>query len=360
MTTQATTTVDQAKVDAFMERAIGNFSGALVTALSVLGDRLGLFAELAENGPASARELAERARVDERYAAEWLRGLAAAEYLERDPDGERYSLPAEHVPALAEEAGPMFLCGGYQMVPALLGPIDRLERAFRNGGGVDQSEYPDGLWDGMQRFTASWFENLLLGEWMPALPHLHRRLEAGAVAADVGCGSGRASIAFAKAYPRSRFVGYDAFEGQVERARANADKAGVGDRVRFELLDVAEGLPERYDLVTTFDVVHDAVDPPGLLRAIRGGTKDDGRYLMLEINCADRHEDNSGPLAAMFYGFSVFYCMTTSLAGGGAGLGTCGMPEAKVRELCLGAGYSTVERAPIAENPFNVLYEARP
>jgi hypothetical protein len=129
--------------------------------------------------------------------------------------------------------------------------------------------------------------------------------------------------------------------------------------VRFELLDAVGGLPGRYDIVTTFDVVHDAVDPRGLLRAIRAAVKDDGSYLMLEINCADRHEDNAGPLAAMFYGFSVFYCMTTSLAHGGEGLGTCGMPAAKVRELCAEAGFATVERVPI-ENPFNALYEIRP
>jgi SAM-dependent methyltransferase len=362
LTTEAPTqpALDEAKAEAFVEQALGNVSGAMVTALSVLGDRLGLFTELAENGPATTSDLARRAGIDERYAAEWLRGMAAAEYLEHDSTSGCYTLPAEHVPVLAEEAGPFFLCGGYQMLPAMLAPIDRLEQAFRSGGGVTQAEYPDELWDGMQRFTASWFENLLLGEWMPALPHIHAKLEDGAVAADVGCGSGRASIAYAQAYPNSTFVGFDAFEGQLERARANAAEAGVGDRVSFELLDVSEGLPESYDLVTTFDVIHDSVDPRGLLKAIREGTKEGGSYLMLEINSADRHEDNQGPLAALFYGFSVFYCMTTSLAHGGEGLGTCGMPEAKVRELCTEAGFGTVERAPVEENPFNVLYEARP
>ncbi len=351
--------LDEAKLGAFMEKALGNFSGSMVTALATLGDRLGLFEELAENGPATPAELADRADVNERYAAEWLRGLTAAEYLEHDPGTGRYTLPPEHVPVLAQENGPMFLCGGYQMLPGILGPIDQVVEVFRSGGGVQQSEYGADWWDGMQRFTGSWFENLLLGEWMPALPHIHEKLVAGGTAADVGCGSGRASIAYAKAYPNSRFVGFDAFEGQLERARANAEAEGVADQISFELLDVSKGLPDKYDLVTTFDVIHDAVDPRGLVKAIREGTKEDGSYLMLEINCADRHEDNSGALAAMFYGFSVFYCMTTSLAHGGEGLGTCGMPEAKVRELCTEAGFGSVERAPIEENPFNVLYEAR-
>jgi SAM-dependent methyltransferase len=263
------------------------------------------------------------------------------------------------VPFLAEESGPMFLLGGFQMFPGVAGAMDKVLDAFRNGGGAPQSAYGPDFWDGMQRFTASWFEHLLLGEWMPKLPHLVEKLERGATLADVGCGAGRAVLKYAEAYPNSTFVGFDAFEGQIERARANAEAAGVADRVSFELLEVAQGLPGQYDIVTTFDVVHDAVDPRGLVKAIRKGTKDDGSYLMLEINCADRHEDNEGPLAALFYGFSVTYCMTTSLANGGEGLGTCGMPPAKVQELGEEAGFTRVERVEI-ENPFNTLFELRP
>jgi 2-polyprenyl-3-methyl-5-hydroxy-6-metoxy-1,4-benzoquinol methylase len=359
MTTETATQPDQAKVEQFVERALSDFSATLTTLLCALGDRLGLFHELATKGPATPAELAERARVSERYAAEWSRGLAAAGYLARDGDDGRYVLPAEHAPVLAHEAGPMFLGGGYQLVPPLAGQVERLAEVFRTGGGVAQEAYGADLWDGMQRFTGTWFENLLLGEWLPACPHLERKLERGCSVADVGCGAGRAVLELAHAYPRSRFVGFDNFEAQIERARENAEREGVADRVRFELLDAAEGLPGRYDIVTTFDVIHDAVDPRGLLRAIRAAVEDDGSYVMLEINCADRHEDNAGPLAAMFYGFSVFYCMTTSLAHGGEGLGTCGMPEAKVRELCAEAGFGTVERVPI-ENPFNALYEIRP
>ena len=148
--------------------------------------------------------------------------------------------------------------------------------------------------------------------------------------ADVGCGAGRAILKLAEAFPNSSFVGYDAFEGQLERAHEHAKAAGFGDRVRFELLDGSQGLPDTYEIVTTFDVIHDAVDPEGLVRAIHAGTKPD----------------------------SVFYCMTTSLANGGAGLGTCGMPEAKVRELGTTAGFGSVERLPI-ENPFNAIYELR-
>ncbi|MET7271168.1 methyltransferase domain-containing protein [Streptomyces flaveolus] len=345
---------DEAKVEAFMEKALGDISATMTLGLCHVGDRLGLFKDLAANGPARSQELADRLDLNERYVREWLRGLTAAGYLE-EPESGRFHLPAEHVPALADEAGPMFLGGVYQMVPAALAPYERLIEAFRSGGGVRQSDYPDILWDGMSRFTGSWFENVMVDDWLSTFPHVVERLERGIDVADVGCGAGRALIVLARRFPRSRFTGFDIFPAQVERARTNAEKAGVADRATFETVDAAQGLPRRYDLVTTFDVVHDAAEPKRLLAALRAAVEDDGDYVMLEINC----EDNVGPVAAMFYGFSVFYCMTTSLANGGAGLGARGMPEAVVRSLCTEAGFSDVTRS-TAEDPFNVLYDIKP
>jgi SAM-dependent methyltransferase len=359
MATLEAPALDEAKLEAFMGKVVEDLSGTMTSFFCSLGDRLGLFRNLAEHGPATSGELAQRTGISERYAAEWLRGLGAAGYLEYEADTGRYVLPPEHAEALAREGGPWFVGGPYEMLPGMARTFDALIEAFRTGGGVPQSAYDSGIWEGMQRFTDTWFENHLLQEWIPAVPHVREKLEHGIHVADVGCGSGRAILKLAQAFPASTFVGYDAFEGQLSRALSNAEHAGIGDRVRFELLDAGRGLPESYDLITTFDVIHDAVDPVGLVSAIRQGLRDDGHYLMLEINCADRHEDNVGPLAAMFYGFSVFYCMTTSLAGGGAGLGTCGMPEAKVRQVCADAGFGSVTRLPL-ENPFNVIYEARP
>ncbi|WP_141310070.1 methyltransferase domain-containing protein [Streptomyces spinoverrucosus] len=350
--------VDEAKVEAFMEKALGDLSGMMTVGLCHLGDRLGLFKDLVAHGPANSQDLADRLDLNERYVREWLRGLTAAGYLE-EPEPGRFALPAEHAPALADESGPMFLGGVYQMVPAALAPYERLCEAFRRGGGVQQSEYPDILWDGMSRFTGSWFESVMVDDWLSTFPHVVEKLERGIDVADVGCGAGRALIVLAQAFPRSRFTGFDNFPVQVERARQNAERAGVTDRVTFETVDAAQGLPGRYDLITTFDVIHDSAQPKRLLAAIRAATKDDGDYLMLEINCEDRPQDNVGPVATMFYGFSMFYCMTTSLANDGAALGTCGMPEAVVRSLCAEAGFSDVARS-TADDPFNVLYDIRP
>jgi SAM-dependent methyltransferase len=351
--------LNQAKMEAFVHKVLGDTSATLTTILAVLGDRLGLFKDLAAHGPATSDELASRMGMNERYAREWLGGMASAGYLEYEPATRRFTLPPEYAPALAQEGGPVFFGGIYQELPAVTGVLDQLTVAFRAGGGVPQSAYSDQLWDGLERFSRIWFENLLTPQWLPAMPDVQAKLERGAQVADVGCGRGRALIKLAQTFPNSRYMGYDVFGPTIERAMANARAAGVADRVRFAQRDVSQGLPEHYDVITTFDVVHDAVDPLGLLRTIRQGLRVDGVYVCLDINCSEKLEENRGPLGALFYGFSVLYCMTTSLAGGGMGLGTLGFHEPKVRELCAEAGFSQVRRVPL-DNPFNNLYEIRP
>ncbi|MHC4226670.1 MAG: class I SAM-dependent methyltransferase [Planctomycetota bacterium] len=358
-------TMDQTKAEAFVGKVLADTTGMTVTLMAHLGDRLGIFKELAANGPATNDQLAGRAGINERYAREWLSAMACAGYLEYDPVSSQFTLPAEHAPVLAQEYGPFFFGGTHQMLVGMLGVLDKVERAFRDGGGVPQSAYHDHFWCGLERFTGAWFENLLVDAWIPAVPDVQAKLENGATVAnvcsvaDVGCGWGRALIKLAQTYPNSRYVGYDIFEPTIAEAAANSEKAGVSDRVSFRHLDVAEGLPEQYDVITTFDVIHDMVNPRGALQAIRQALKPDGTYLLLEINCSDKLEENFGPIGALFYSVSVLYCMSTSLAENGEGLGTCGLPPSKVRELCEEAGFSSVRQLPL-ENPFNILYEIKP
>lgn len=351
--------LDATKQEAFAHKALGDVSGMQSVMLAALGDRLGLFKDLAANGSSTSAELASRTNTDERYVREWLGGMATGGYLEYDPATERFTLPAEHEAVLSDEGGPFFFGGTYQMTPRMLGVFDRVAEVFQTGGGVKQSEYHPELWDGLERFTGGWFENLLCQQWVPAMPDVEAKLNAGATMADVGCGRGRALIKLAEAFPSSRFVGFDAFEPTVALATERAKEAGVADRVSFEHLDGGTGLPEKFDVIATFDVVHDAVDPLGLLKGIRQSLKDDGIYVCLDMNSSHKLEENVNPLGALFHGFSVFYCMTTSLAHGGEGLGTLGFHEVKVNELCSEAGFSTVRRLPL-ENPFNIVYDVRP
>jgi cyclopropane fatty-acyl-phospholipid synthase-like methyltransferase len=248
--------------------------------------------------------------------------------------------------------------GAMQSLLGSIGVHKEVIEAFRKGGGVPQSAYSAHMWEGLERFTGSWFENQLFPVWLPLMPDVKSKLEQGATLADVGCGRGRALIKLAKAFPKSRFIGFDIFEPTVGWALRNAAQEGVGDRISVHHLDVVEGLPEQYDIITTFDVVHDAANPQGLLDAIRRGLKPGGIYVCLDINCSDKLEENIGPLGSLFHGFSVLYCMTTSLAQGGVGLGTLGFHEPKVNEMCAQAGFSSVRRVPI-DNPFNNLYEIR-
>ena len=354
-----TAAIDPVRQEAFVGKVVEQISGTMTTLLAAIGDRLGLFKNLADQGPATSTELALRTKLNERYLREWLGGMATAGYLNYDAPTKRFSLPVEHASVLAHENGPFFVGGIYQMLPAQAGVFDHVVGAFRSGGGVPQSQYTDMMWDGLERLTSTWFENLMLQQWIPAMPDVKAHLERGCDVADVGCGRGRAIIKLAQAFPRSRYVGYDNFGPTVARATNNAREAGVSDRVRFEERDVSKGLPAEFDVIATFDVVHDAVDPLQLLQSIRRALRPGGIYVCLDINCSDKLEENAHPLGAMFHGVSVFYCMTTSLANNGEGLGTLGFHEAKARELCEKAGFSSIRRVPL-ENPFNNLYEAKP
>jgi SAM-dependent methyltransferase len=354
-----TTGIDESKADAFVGKALGDVASTLTVLLATIGDRVGMFRALDGAGPLNAEQVASRAGVNPRYATEWLAGMAAAGYLRYDPQGDSYELPPEHAPVLAHEGGPVFFAGAWQEITGAVPQLDGIAEAFRVGGGVPASEYGPTFWQGIERFTNGWFANQLLPIWIPAMPRVQDLLERGCDVADVGCGAGRALITLAQAYPTCRYVGYDQLDSNVARAEKLAADAGVADRVRFVAADVTPGLPDKFDVVFTFDVIHDAVDPVGLLRAIRQSLRPDGRYVCLDINASDRVEENIGPLGTVFYGFSMLYCMTTSLAAGGAGLGTCGFNEAVATKLGREAGFSAFQRVPI-ENPFNILYEGTP
>jgi SAM-dependent methyltransferase len=348
--------MDENRATEFTGRVLADSAAAATIVLAALGDRTGLFKDLAKAGPATSGELASRAGLCERYVREWLGGMFAAGYLDYDETQQRYALPAEHVPTLAAEPGPAFFGGVHQELIGAIQRYDQVAEAFRRGGGVRPADLHPDVWAGTSRFTAQWHQNMLVQQWLPLVPQTTAKLEAGARVGDVGCGTGQALIALARAFPAITGTGYDAHPPSIEQARRAAAEAGLADRISYEVLDAAAGLPESFDLITTFDVVHDAVDPLRLLRSIRDALRPGGRYLCLEINCSSQATENVGPIATLLYGFSVLYCMTTSLAEGGEGLGTLGLPEPALRDLAARAGYVHVRRVEM-DNPFNSLYE---
>lgn len=355
----ATAAFDKEKAKRFMGKFQQDMASAMSTRMCAIGDRLGLFRALAEHGPVTAQQLADRAGINERYAREWLQGMTAAGYLEMDPDNLSYTLPPEHAMPLVDEDNPLFQGGILELMAHSMTPFEELVDAFKNGGGVAQSSFHPNLYNGMCRSSSVRYKNLLLQEWIPSMPDVKAMLERGVSVADVGCGNGVALMKLAEAFPNSTFVGFDAFPPQVEGANVRAKEAGMADRVHFEVADGAEQMPTTYDIIFTFDVIHDMPRPREAMRNIREHLNPGGVYVMQEITAEDELHANVGPMATLKYGMSLHYCMTTSLANDGEGLGTCGMPEKMVRQMSEEAGYSRVVKAPCC-NDFISLYEIWP
>src|ERR1041384_2964707 len=294
----------------FALKVAGDAGRFAAIALAALGDRLGLFAAL-RGSPATSEELAQRAGLQERYVREWLLAMRRAGDVELSEG--RYALPPERAEVLANEGGPFSLTGTFEMLLGMVDALGPLEKAFREGGGVPAAAYPASAWRGMERDMAGLYAARLASEWIPALPEVQALLQQGCDAADVGCGRGRALIELEKAFPRSRYCGFDLFAPNSEAARRNAPA------IEFAQADATQGLPRKFDVIFAFDVLHDAPEPVALLRGIRSALKPGGRLLTLDPRSAERAEDNDDPLTLIRYGFSVLYCLPASQ---GRGLGT--------------------------------------
>lgn len=363
---------DSAAVLEFLERVVGDLGSAMAGVLCSLGVRLGLFGALARGGPATPGELAERTGLSERHLTEWLRGLAAAGYVEHDPGDGRFSLPPAHAAVLALEESPFHMAPGYELLPPLAAAVDEVAEAFRTGGGVERSAYAERLFTAMERMSATWLDGLLTDRWIPAVDGLLPALEKGGAVVDIGCGGGRALVRMAQAFENCRFTGYDLHGPNVRRAREAVAAAGLDGRVAVEQADAADALAALAKaaggdgasagplvLVTLFDVLHDVAAPEELLRTVREALAPHGTLLVLESLSADDPADNTGPRSTVLYATSTLYCLPTALADGAPGLGTLGLPPAALRELAEAAGFGRVEQVPTG-NPFTALYALRP
>lgn len=349
--------LDWKKAKDFLFQVSGDIGAAMFGALNYIGDRLGIFKALADSGPVTCAELAAKTGLNERYLREWLSAMTAATYINYDAATAKYSMTAEHALVLAREESPFFLGGFLEMILPNVSVTPKVMEAFKKGGGVTQSEYSPETWEAMERSSANIYRHSFVRKWLPTLPDVVARLNAGGSYLDVGCGSGRAAISVAKGFPNAKVFGFDAFKGSVDRAVANARSENVAERVKFQVVDCTRLPKSEFDFVTTFDVVHDSVDPVGLMRSIRESLTPGGTYLMVEVNTSSNLEDNINPMGRMMYSISTLYCMTVSLAHGGAGIGAC-MGEKKARELAKEAGFSHFNHLPI-DDAFSILYELK-
>jgi SAM-dependent methyltransferase len=327
--------------------------------MCALGDRLGLFRALGEHGPATSTELAARTGMAERYLREWLLAMSSAGYLEVDGETERFVLPPHQAAALAFDESPLYIGDMSRLVPALSMMLDSIVDGFRSGRGVPQEDYPTEFHETMWKKNTSRLGNVLVEQWIPAVDGLADRLAAGARVAQISCGNGQALILLARAFPSSRFTGYDLLGRNIERARAEAAAAGVADQVRFSQADPLDELGEGHGLIIALDALHDAPHPTATLRKVREALDPPGVFLLLETNGRSRAVDNTGPVAALLYAISTLYSVPIALAAGGSGLGMMGLPDATLRELCAQVGFGSI-RPLLRPSPFNTLYELRP
>ena len=346
---------DESKLNVFMEKVVGDMGAAMHATLVVVGDKLGLYKAMAGAGWLTPGELASRTNTAERYVREWLNAHAASGYVHYDAATGRYQLPAEQAFALTS----MDIPGAFHIISSCFKDEPKITQAFRTGEGVGWHEHDANLFFGTERFFRPNYEANLLSAWIPALDGVEGKMKAGATVADVGCGHGASTLLMAKAFPKSRFYGFDYHSGSIEYARHVAGRDGLQDQVAFEVAS-SKSYPQNggYDLVAFFDCLHDMGDPAGAARHVLSTLKPDGTWMIVEPFANDKPEQNHNPVGRIYYSASTMICTPASLAQEvGAALGAQA-GEGRIREMVMAGGFTRFRRA--AETPFNLVFEARP
>jgi SAM-dependent methyltransferase len=348
--------IDQNRLNAFLEKAVGDLGAAVSAVLMSIGDELGLYRALAKER-LTARELAARTGTNERYVREWLGNQTAGGYVDYDAAGDHFFLNAEQAACLADPAGPVDLPGAYLVVEDLYHVRARALENFRSGKGMEWGEHHPSLFHGCERFFRAGYNLNLIGSWLPALEGVVQKLQRGGRAADVGCGHGASTILLAKTYPKSEFIGYDYHDASINTARERAAEAGVHN-ASFELADAVSYKGEGFDFVAFFDCLHDMADPVGAARHARRALKADGACMLVEPMAGENLQDNLNPVGRVYYGASSLICVPVSLARKGPALGAQA-GEKRLREVMVdGGGFTRFRRA--TQTPFNLVFEARP
>ncbi|WP_305788681.1 class I SAM-dependent methyltransferase [Symbioplanes lichenis] len=341
--------VDQDKLMDFLHRFVGDLGAAAAAGNVVIGDRLGLYKALAEK-PQRAVDLAARTGTAPRYVEEWLRGQAAGGYIEYDPAEDIYSMTEEQAFCLTDPDGAVYAPGAFQLVLGALRAEKQISEAFRTGSGMGWHDHDTEVFEGCDRFFRPGYTANLLTSWLPALDGVEEKLRAGARMADVGCGHGSSTRLMAGAYPASTVVGSDYHSGSIEHARS------LGGTYEVAAADSFTGGP--YDLVTTFDSLHDMGNPLGAAKHIRSKLAPDGTWMIVEPYAGDSVAENMNPVGRVYYSVSTFLCVPNALSqDGGYAIGAQG-GERPIRKLAGDAGFTRFRR--VAETPFNIVYEARP
>jgi ubiquinone/menaquinone biosynthesis C-methylase UbiE len=349
--------LDMTKLNAFIGQFVTDFGAAVHTGMVVIGEKLGLYKALAE-GPMSSAQLAAKTKTDERYLREWLSSQAAGGYVTYDEKTAKFELSAEQAFALADEDSPAYLPGAFELALGALAAVPRMTESFRTGAGMGWHEHVDGVFHGCEKFFRPGYAANLVSSWIPALDDVQNKLQAGARVADVGCGKGASTLLMAKAFPKSQFFGFDYHDKSIAAARDAAMKAGLADRVTFDMAKAKDFPGKDYDFVAVFDCLHDMGDPKGAASHVRQSLAKDGTWMIVEPFANDELKDNLNPVGRIYYSFSTLLCTPSSRSQEVALCLGAQAGQTRIREVVDSAGFSRFRRA--TETPFNIVYEARP
>jgi SAM-dependent methyltransferase len=349
-------TIDQQKLNDLVGRHIGDIAAGYSGVMVSIGNDLGLYKAMAGAGPLNSHEVAKRSGCAERYVREWLNSQAAAEYIDYHPASKTYELTPEQAAILADETSPVFLPNAWNVVASLWEDEAKARTAFKTGRGVAWGEHSERLFCGIAAFYRNGYAASLVQVWLPALTGVTKKLEAGATVADIGCGHGHSTVLMAKAYPKSRFWGFDVHEGSIEIARKVARQAGVEDRVSFEVAK-ADGYDKRgYDLACFFDCLHDMGRPVEAARYAADAMAKDGTIMLVEPYAGDRVEDNINVVGRLYYSASTTLCCAHAISEEGTHVLGAQAGYGQLESMLKLAGLETVRKA--AQTPFNLILEA--
>ena len=356
------TQVDREKLEIYLKQVSQQVMAGFNCSLSHVGDKLGLYRELRDNGPVTSMEFAEATGLHERWLREWLRHQACVGQIDYSADDDSFSLSPEAAIVLCDDENPFYFAAGFQAVVATHEAVPKLGDSFRTGLGLTYDEQGEACACGIERLNNYVPRNELVQNILPSLSGVTDKLGSGARVADVGCGAGQATRVMAEAFPESDFVGYDTSDHALANANAHLKETELKN-ARF-VNPTVEPLPRdgSVDFVTTFDVIHDAPYPGRLIADIHRCLNVDGTWLCSDIRSFPTFAENlrENPSAGLFYGFSLMICMSSSMSTpDGAGLGTLGFNEQVAREMSETAGFSRFARLEFG-TAVNNYYEIRP
>ena len=349
--------IDQARLESFLARCVGDLSAGYGGVMVSLGSKLGLYKAMAGAGPITSAELATRAGCAERYVREWLNAQAAGGYVGYHAVSDTYELSPEQAMVLADEDSPVFIPNAWNVPASMWFDEHKALEAFRTGKGIAWGEHDGRLFCGVAAFYRNAYRGSLVSEWLPAIDGLVEKLNAGITVADVGCGYGHSSILMAQAFPRSRFHGFDVHSASIDEAKHNASDAGVAARVAFDVARAVDYPGKNYGLICFFDCLHDMGDPLAAARYAAEVLAADGTVMLVEPFANDRVEDNISPVARLYYSASTTLCCAHAISEGGNLVLGAQAGEARLAEVFRKAGFTRFRRA--AETPFNLILEAR-